>query len=71
MVCRSCVAGDARPETSSTLGRELIFLLSHAVHHFALMKLIAETMGFGTDDTFGVMPSTLADERARAELYKR
>jgi hypothetical protein len=71
VVCRSCVAGDSRPETASTLGRELIFLLSHAVHHFALMKLIAEAMGHATDDTFGVMPSTLADARARAELYRR
>ena len=39
IVCRSCVGGDSRPETSSTLGRELIFLLSHAVHHFCLLYI--------------------------------
>lgn len=47
-------------EAETTLRRELLFMVSHAVHHFALMKIIAEVHGQQLCDSFGVMPSTLA-----------
>jgi len=56
----------ADPEwTSSTVGRELQFLLSHTVHHFALMKLLVagDRVDLGAD--FGVAPSTLSYARAQ------
>ena len=40
--------------THSTLGRELQFLLSHTVHHQALIALLAEPMGVVVDSSFGV-----------------
>ena len=43
----------------STLGRELQFLVSHTVHHFALIALLLRAQGFEPDAEFGVAPSTL------------
>ena len=47
----------------STLGRELQFLLSHTVHHYALIALILRGRGFDPGEDFGVAPSTLEHER--------
>ena len=43
----------------STLGRELQFLVSHTVHHFALIALLLRQQGFEPDADFGIAPSTL------------
>lgn len=43
----------------STLGRELQFLVSHTVHHFAIIDLYCYAMGIAVPDGFGVAPSTL------------
>jgi len=49
------------PETwfPSSVGRELRFLASHTVHHFALIAVLLRTLGHPTDPEFGVAPSTL------------
>ncbi len=49
----------------STVGRELQFLVSHTVHHFAMIGGICRALGVSLDDEFGVAPSTLR-HRARA-----
>ena len=43
----------------STLARELLFLLSHTVHHQALVALLLLPLGVEVDECFGVAPSTL------------
>lgn len=43
----------------STLGRELQFLVSHTVHHFAMLAAIAHHRGIPTPKDLGVAPSTL------------
>lgn len=50
-------AADWRP---STIGRELQFLVSHTVHHYALIKLLLEDAGIEAGTDFGVAPSSLA-----------
>jgi uncharacterized damage-inducible protein DinB len=52
---------DWRP---SSLGRELQFLVSHTVHHYALIKLLLEDHGVYAGEEFGVAPSTLAFQRS-------
>lgn len=44
----------------STVGRELLFLLSHTVHHFAIIRLLLEDRGVDCEPDFGMAPSTLA-----------
>jgi len=59
-------AGDTEPEEpqGSSLGRELLFLVSHTVHHYAIIKLLLGERGVDCDANFGVAPSTLAYRRA-------
>lgn len=45
--------------TCSSIGRELQFLLSHTVHHFALIAMLLRLGGFEPAADFGVAPSTL------------
>lgn len=44
----------------TTARRELAFLLSHTVHHYALINLMARAAGVELPGSFGVAPSTLA-----------
>ncbi len=55
------------PWANSTIKRELQFLLSHTVHHYALMALVLRILGFRPDEHFGVAPSTL---KHREQLQK-
>jgi len=43
----------------STVRRELQFLLSHTVHHFALIAVLLERFGIAVPEDFGIAPSTL------------
>jgi uncharacterized damage-inducible protein DinB len=47
------------PWSSSSVERELHFLMSHTVHHFALIAVILRANGVVPPDDFGVAPSTL------------
>lgn len=50
---------------TSTVGRELQFLVSHTVHHFAMIRSLCVSNDTEVCETFGVAPSTL---RHRAML---
>jgi uncharacterized damage-inducible protein DinB len=53
-------------EVETTVGRELAFVLSHTVHHNALIAVMALTLGVKVPERFGYAPSTLAHlEKAR------
>lgn len=58
-------AGDSsEPDWSrTTIKRELQFLVSHTVHHFALIKPLLQREGVTLDEQFGYAPSTLAASR--------
>ena len=49
---------------ASSVGRELQFLVSHSIHHYALIKLLVAGDGIGLDADFGLAPSTLSHGRA-------
>ncbi|RNC85365.1 MAG: DinB family protein [Balneola sp.] len=59
------IGEEGAPLSSSTIRRELQFLISHTVHHYALIGLILKTMGFNPSPEFGVAPSTLKHERSK------
>lgn len=44
---------------ASTLGRELQFLLSHTVHHFAMINGMCSQRGMTMEKDFGMAPSTI------------
>ena len=61
------LAGDFEFAVQSTGGRELVFVASHAVHHFALLQPHCRQHGIAISAQFGRAPATVAHERpARA-----
>jgi hypothetical protein len=59
------LGGEFRFTVPSTMGRELVFLASHAIHHFALLQAHCKQHGVPTGETFGKAPGTVAHERAQ------
>jgi uncharacterized damage-inducible protein DinB len=49
---------------SSSIGRELQYLVAHTVHHFALIAVALRSCGHQLPADFGVAPSTLRHEEA-------
>jgi hypothetical protein len=61
-----CGVGDEADQWSRTsVRRELHFLLSHTIHHYALIGLLLERHGVDPGDEFGVAPSTLKHWRSQ------
>ena len=59
--------GVAQPMWSATsLGRELQFLVSHTVHHYAVIAAMLRPQGVEPGVDFGVAPSTLVYEQESA-----
>jgi uncharacterized damage-inducible protein DinB len=54
--------GDS-PPTTSTLGRELVYVIAHAIHHYALISVMARLMDAKLPEHFGVAPSTVVHLR--------
>jgi uncharacterized damage-inducible protein DinB len=50
----------------SSVLRELEFLLSHTIHHYALVAVMARLQGHEPPTDFGVAPSTLKHQRQQA-----
>lgn len=46
-------------ESTTTLGRELIFCASHAVHHFAIIAIAAKMKNVEVENGFGLAPATV------------
>jgi uncharacterized damage-inducible protein DinB len=61
------VEGDS-PVTRSSLGRELVYGIAHAIHHYALISVMAKLMEVAVPPQFGVAPSTLAYQHG--QLHK-
>ncbi len=57
-------SGDGPERLETTLARELAYCVSHAVHHFAIIKLLCAHLSVPTSSELGVAPSTLNYRRA-------
>jgi len=49
---------------SSTVGRELMGLVTHSIHHLAIIALIVKSYGYEMDSDFGKAASTILYESA-------
>ncbi len=61
--CEVSYAHGNSPEMNSTFGRELAYCIAHAIHHFALISVMARLMEIPLPANFGVAPSTVAHQR--------
>ena len=61
LICASAgKAGNFEFKAQSSFAREMLFLNSHTVHHFAMIKSHCVSLGMQLDENFGVAPSTVA-----------
>ena len=65
------LTADGSPQMfGSTVGRELAYVVSHSVHHNAIIGAMVQTLGGRVPPRFGYAPSTIAHARrsvARSE----
>jgi len=61
-------SGHGANEAISSVERELQFLVSHTVHHFAIIAIMCRKMGVGLSPEFGVAPSTLRYQEEEARV---
>ena len=57
------VAGDDRFVSGSTPLRELLFVAGHAVHHYALLRLVLKQRGLNLPESIGKAAATIRYER--------
>lgn len=60
---QSGLNGEHELLASSTIGRELLFVNHHAVHHLAILRIYCEQAGLVLSPDLGKAPSTIAHER--------
>ena len=58
------------PWSGSTVRRELDFLLSHTVHHYALIAMSLRLRGLPVPAELGVAPSTLEHWRRQGRCVR-
>ena len=67
---RADAVAPGAPWTTSTIARELLFLQSHTIHHYALIALLLRADGFEVPPGFGVAPSTLEHRGRQPECAR-
>lgn len=60
-----CVETTDDVASPTSVLRELEFLLSHTIHHYALVAVMARLQGHEPEPTFGIAPSTLKYQRTQ------
>jgi uncharacterized damage-inducible protein DinB len=61
------LSADGQPvAVRSSIGRELAYVLSHTVHHHALISAMVKTLGGWLPNHFGYAPSTIAFHKSRS-----
>lgn len=59
VTCKTSYTTSGSQTSPSTVGREAMYAVAHAVHHFALIGVMGGIMGVKLPPGFGVAPSTL------------
>ena len=58
VICKTSYAAIGSQISGSTVGREIMYVVAHAVHHYALIGIMGGLMGLKMPAGFGVAPST-------------
>jgi len=65
-VTASSASSGESPARESSFGRELQFVVSHTIHHFAIVAAICHRLDIAVDAELGIAPSTLKHRRSMA-----
>ena len=66
VTCKTSYATHGSQISTSTVGREIMYSVAHAVHHYALIGVMGGIMGLVMPLGFGVAPSTLKHQETVA-----
>ena len=66
VTCKTSYAAGGSQSAPSTVGREVMYSVAHAVHHYALIGVMGAIMGLPLPAGFGVAPSTLKHQAQAA-----
>lgn len=66
VICKTSYASGGSQNAIASVGRELMYAVAHAVHHYALIGIIANLQGVPLPAGFGVAPSTIQHQQTRA-----
>ena len=67
VTCKTSYATSGSQVSPSTIGREIMYSVAHAVHHYALIGVMGGIMGLKMPPGFGVAPSTLKHQAEAAK----
>jgi hypothetical protein len=67
VTCKTSYASSGSQASPSTVGRETMYSVAHAVHHYALIGVMGGLMGVTLPAGFGVAPSTLKHQATSAK----
>jgi len=62
-----CYSDGVAQSVESTMGRELMYVIMHAMHHYALIRVMGNLLDVEVPAHFGFAPSTIDHERKQAE----
>ena len=68
VTCKTSYAENGSQVSGSTVGREIMYAVAHAVHHYALIGIMGGLMGLIMPAGFGVAPSTLKHQNDAAAV---
>ena len=67
VTCKTSYATSGSQVSPSTVGREIMYSVAHAVHHYALIGFMTAVMGLTMPPGFGIAPSTLKHQTGAAK----
>lgn len=66
VTCKTSYSTSGSQVALSTVGREIMYAVAHAVHHYALIGVMGGILGLSLPAGFGVAPSTLKHQAQTA-----
>jgi hypothetical protein len=71
VTCKTSYAAAGSQVSPSTIAREIMYVVAHAVHHYALIGIMGGLMGLKMPPGLGVAPSTLKHQEQAAGAAQR
>jgi uncharacterized damage-inducible protein DinB len=71
VTCKTSYSASGSQSSGSTVGREIMYVVAHAVHHYALIGIMGGLMGLKMPAGFGVAPSTAKYQADLSKLQQR
>ena len=67
VTCKTSYATSGSQASPSTVGREVMYSVAHAVHHYALISVMCGIMGLKMPAGFGIAPITVKHQAEAAK----